>query len=63
MKNYVFVILIATTFSFFIPDAFGYIDPSTSTMIVQALLGAFVGLGIGIKVYWEKIKSKLFNRS
>jgi hypothetical protein len=63
MKNYVFVILIVTTFSFFIPDAFAYIDPSTSSMIVQGLLGAFVGLGIGIKVYWEKIKSKLFNRS
>jgi hypothetical protein len=63
MKNYVFVILIAITFSFFIPDAFAYIDPSSGSMFVQALLGAFVGLGIAVKIYWEKIKSKLFNRS
>jgi len=63
MKNQVFIILIAVIFSFFIPDAFAYIDPSSSSMILQGLLGAFVGLGIAVKIYWEKIKSKLFNRS
>lgn len=63
MRKYTFVLLILITFSFSIQDAFGYIDPSSSSMFIQALFGAFVGLGIAMKIYWERIKSKLFKRS
>jgi len=43
---------------FFISDAYAYLDPATGTMILQMLVGVFVGLGITLKVYWHKIKEK-----
>ena len=44
--------------SFFI-DAFAYIDPGSGSMFIQVIIGALVGVGIAIKMYWEKIKFKL----
>ena len=42
-----------------IPDlTFLYIDPGSGSMIFQMILGALVGVGIAVKVYWEKIKFK-----
>jgi hypothetical protein len=46
----------------FISNAFAYIDPSTGSMILQSLIGVFVGIGIVLKVYWTKIKFAIFNR-
>ena len=42
----------------FISNAFAYIDPGTGSLILQMLLGALFGIGIAIKVYWQKIKNK-----
>ena len=39
-------------------DAYAYIDPASGTIIIQVLIGALVGVGITLKVYWEKIKYK-----
>jgi hypothetical protein len=44
---------------FIIKDAFAYIDPSSATMFIQVIIGAIVGAGITIKVFWYRIKSKL----
>ena len=38
-----------------IHDAYAYIDPGTSSMFIQVIVGVLVGLGITIKIYWEKI--------
>lgn len=58
--KHVFTILTVITLSgFWIQDAFAYIDPGSFSMFSQVILGALVGLGITIKIYWEKIKSKL----
>ena len=46
----------------FVSDAFAYLDPSTGTIILQSLIGALVGAGIVLKVYWLKIKYVLFER-
>ncbi len=40
----------------FISDAYGYIDPGTGSIIIQALVGALVGIGITLKIYWQKFK-------
>ena len=34
-----------------------YLDPGSGSFIIQLLLAAALGLGVGIKVYWSKIKS------
>ncbi len=35
-----------------------YIDPGSGSIIFQAMLGALIGAGIGVKMYWEKLKLK-----
>ena len=57
-------ILIVSVFSLFaeftIPSAFAYLDPASGSMILQMLAGVLVGVGITLKIYWFKIKSRLF---
>ena len=51
------------TFSeLFVSNAFAYIDPGTGSMILQSLIGALVGAGIILKVYWTKIKYAILDR-
>lgn len=40
-----------------------YLDPGSGSVILQALVGALVGAGIAVKVYWYKIKEKLMRTS
>ena len=42
----------------FFMDAYAYLDPGSGSILIQALIGALVGVGVAIKVYWEKIKYK-----
>ena len=44
---------------FFLSDAYAYIDPGSGSMIIQMIIGALVGVGITIKIYWYKLKEKL----
>lgn len=37
-----------------------YLDPGSGSFIIQLLLGAGLGLAVGAKVYWRKIR-RLFN--
>lgn len=46
---------------FIISDAYAYIDPGSGSIIIQALIGALVGVGIALKVYWYKFKEKISN--
>ena len=46
----------------FVSDPYAYLDPSSGTMAIQAILGVLVGAGIAIKIYWEKIKFRLSNK-
>jgi hypothetical protein len=34
-----------------------YLDPGSGSFIIQLLLAAALGIGVGIKIYWAKIKS------
>lgn len=40
-------------------EAFAYLDPSSGSLVVQMILGALVGIGVTMKIYWYKIKEKL----
>jgi hypothetical protein len=50
-------ILFAT--SFFVSDAYAYLDPGTGSVVIQAIIGALVGVVITLKIYWFKLKEKL----
>lgn len=36
---------------------FGYLDPGTGSVIIQALIGLAVGTGVVVKAYWSKIRA------
>jgi hypothetical protein len=38
---------------------FAYLDPGSSSMIVQMLLGGFAAIGVAAKLYWRRFKRML----
>ena len=40
----------------------GYIDPASPTVIVAMIVGAFVGAGMTLRLYWLKLKQKLSHK-
>jgi hypothetical protein len=61
LKLIILGLLFAT--SFFISDAYAYLDPGTGSVFIQAIIGALVGIGITLKIYWYKIKEKIASSS
>ena len=39
-------------------EAYAYIDPGSGTLFLQMLIGVLVGVGITIKLYWNRLKFK-----
>jgi len=37
--------------------AYGYLDPGTGSYIIQVILAALLGIAVGVRVYWAKIKN------
>tara|TARA_B110001454_G_scaffold44816_1_gene43822 strand:+ start:1006 stop:1194 length:189 start_codon:yes stop_codon:yes gene_type:complete len=48
--------------SFSLSKISGYIDPASISVIVAMVVGVLVGAGMTLRVYWLKIKHKLFNK-
>ncbi len=44
------------------PEAQAYLDPSTGSMILSAIVGLFATLGLAVKTYWYKFRSLLIRR-
>lgn len=42
----------------FVSDVYAYLDPGTGSLVIQVIIGALVGLGITLKIYWYKLKEK-----
>jgi hypothetical protein len=47
----------AIALSAFAPAAHAYLDPSTGSMILSAVIGVLATAGLVIKNYWYKLKS------
>ena len=43
------------------PPALAYLDPSTGSMVISAIVGLFASIALGIKTYWYRLK-RLFRR-
>ena len=37
----------------------GYIDPGSASAFMAVIIGAIAGVGMTVKMYWFKIKSKI----
>ncbi len=59
MKLITIILLSLFATGFFISDAYAYLDPGTGSIFIQAIIGALVGIGITLKIYWYKIKEKV----
>ena len=41
---------------FWAADVHAYLDPSTGTMIISAIVGIFASLALALKTYWYRLK-------
>ena len=57
----VHLLLLALALLAFSPSALAYLDPSTGSMVVSAIVGIFASIALALKTYWYKIKA-LFKR-
>jgi len=48
-----------TLLNFSIPTISGYIDPGSGMAVIAIIMGAIVGAGMTLKLYWLKIKEKI----
>lgn len=46
----------------FSTSASAYIDPSTTTFLLQAVAGIAIAVGAVVAVYWRKAKKKVMNK-
>jgi len=44
------------------PAAHAYLDPSTGSMILSAVVGLFATIGLAVKTYWYKLKNLVTRR-
>lgn len=51
--------LLSLFFGVSFSDAYAYLDPGSGSAFIQAIIGALVGAGFALKIYWAKIKEKL----
>ena len=43
---------------FYLQDAYAYIDAGSGSVVIQVIIGALVGVGVTLKMYWYKLKEK-----
>ena len=39
------------------PSAFAYLDPTTGSMVISAIVGIFASIALALKTYWYKVKT------
>ena len=63
MKKWFWGLVFAFTLSLGLgnQDAYAYIDPGSGSIIIQAVIGALVGVVISVKIFWFKIKEKFLS--
>ena len=60
--DFQFTLIYNILVSFSLSKYSGYIDPASGSVIIAMILGALVGAGMTLRIYWLKIQQKLFHR-
>ena len=47
---------------YFLLEISGYLDPNSAMAILTVLMGVIAGVGMTLKLYWNKLKLKLFHK-
>ena len=53
------MIIVAVFCILLTPSAFAYLDAGTGSLIIQLVIGAFLGLLLTAKLWWMKLKMLL----
>ena len=61
-KGFVLVFVFSLSLALGSQNAYAYIDPGSGSIIIQALIGTLVGVGITLKIYWYKIREKFLSK-
>jgi hypothetical protein len=48
---------------YFLLDMPGYIDPNSAMAILTMLMGAIAGIGMTLKLYWNRLKLKFSQKN
>ena len=59
MRALVVLLTITFSLSYFVSDAYAYIDGGSGSILIQVIVGALVGVGITLKIYWYQFKEKM----
>ena len=57
--DFQFIVIYNILLGFSLSKYSGYIDPASGSVIIAMILGALVGVGMTLRVYWLKVKHKL----
>jgi O-antigen/teichoic acid export membrane protein len=58
MVQQVLIVLLLLSVS---PAVFAYLDPSTGSMVISAIVGIIASVALALKTYWYRLKN-LFRR-
>ena len=51
------ILVVMTTMMLMPVSALAYLDPTTGSMLISAIVGLFASLALAIKTYWYRIKA------
>ena len=60
--DFQFIVIYNILLGFSLSKYSGYIDPASLTVIIAMIVGVFVGAGMTLRIYWLKIKHRLFHK-
>ena len=58
-RTFRFVFYALGAFALFTPKAFAYVDPATTSYVVQIVAGIIIACGTGIGIFWNRMRRKL----
>lgn len=44
--------------SILVSEAHAYIDPGSGSILLQLILGGIAGVGVVVKLYWDRVKTR-----
>lgn len=55
--NWLVILGVISISAFHLQEAYAYIDAGSGSVVIQMIIGALVGIGITLKLYWYKLKT------
>lgn len=57
LKKRLYLVALAVILLMASPSVFAYLDPTTGSMVISAIVGIFASIALALKTYWYKVKT------